>query len=136
MHQTTLSIDTPARGLHDITDRVRAIVRGVGVTTGLCHLFVLHTSASLVVQENASPDVRRDLDDWMGRVAPDGDPRYRHDEEGPDDMSAHIRSAITATSLTLPVTAGDLALGTWQAIYLYEHRTRPMRRRIVVTIAG
>jgi secondary thiamine-phosphate synthase enzyme len=115
---------------------VAEVVGRSGVRTGLCHLFLQHTSASLVIQENADPDVLRDLEDWLGRLAPDGDPRYRHADEGPDDMSAHLRSTVTASSLTVPVVDGRLGLGTWQAIYLAEHRTAPHRRRLVVTVQG
>ncbi|MFZ5475261.1 MAG: secondary thiamine-phosphate synthase enzyme YjbQ [Myxococcota bacterium] len=97
-------------------------------------MFVQHTSASLLVQENADADVRADLEDWLARLAPDGDPRYRHDAEGPDDMASHLRSAVTQTSLTVPVAGGRLALGRWQAIYLYEHRTAPHARHLVVTV--
>jgi secondary thiamine-phosphate synthase enzyme len=132
--QAFLQVDTPGRGLHDITSRVAAAVRRSGVQTGLCHLFLQHTSASLVVQENADEDVRRDLLDWLERLAPDGDRRYRHTAEGPDDMSAHLRAAVTATSLAVPVADGALALGRWQAVYLCEHRTSPHRRTVVVTV--
>ncbi len=134
MYRTVLSIDTPGRGLHDITDEVGRAVAASRVATGICHLFIQHTSASLVVQEGADPDVRRDLDDWFARHVPDGDPHYRHDAEGPDDMPSHIRAALTAVSLTLPVDDGRLALGTWQALYLWEHRRAPHRRRVVVTV--
>jgi secondary thiamine-phosphate synthase enzyme len=136
LHQHTVVVQTPGRGLHDATALVAEVVRTSGVTTGLCHLFLQHTSASLVIQENADPDVLHDLQDWFARQAPDADPRYRHTDEGPDDMSGHIRSAITATSITVPVQRGQLALGTWQAIYLFEHRTAPHSRRIVVTVQG
>lgn len=133
MYRTTVTVDTPGRGLHDVTARVAGALAASDVRDGLCHLFLQHTSASLVVQENADPDVLRDLEEWMARAAPDGDPRYRHDAEGPDDMPAHIRAALTATSLTLPIAGGRLALGTWQAVYLYEHRHGPHRRRLVLT---
>lgn len=135
-YQQTLTIETPGRGLFDATGRVADVVNDAGFTVGLCHLFLQHTSASLVIQENADPDVLHDLVDWFDRHAPDGDPRYRHVDEGPDDMSAHLKSAITATSLTIPVEDRRLALGTWQAIYLFEHRVRPHSRRIVVTVHG
>lgn len=135
-HQRTLTIETPGRGLSDTTGRVADVVRDSGFSVGLCHLFVQHTSASLVIQENADPDVLSDLVAWLGRTAPDGDPRYKHVDEGPDDMSAHLKSAITATSLTVPIEDRRLALGTWQAIYLIEHRVRPHTRRIVVTVQG
>lgn len=136
MHQTTLTFRPPGRGLHDITREVAAAARASGVRTGLCHLFLQHTSASLLVQENADADVRSDLVDWFSRIAPDGDPVYRHTAEGPDDMSAHLRSAVTQTALTLPIRDGLLALGTWQAVYLFEHRTRPHTRHVVVTVWG
>lgn len=134
--QATVVVDTPGRDLYDVTARIAEVVGKSGVQTGLCHLFLQHTSASLLVQENADPDVLRDLLDWFARAAPDGDPRYRHVDEGPDDMSGHIRSALTQTSITLPIDGGRLALGTWQAVYLFEHRTRPHVRRIVVTVQG
>ena len=124
-HQETLTIDTPGRGLYDATGRIADVVKASGITMGLCHLFLQHTSASLVIQENADPDVLQDLVDWLERLAPDGDPRYRHVDEGPDDMSAHLKSTVTHTSLTVPIEDRRLALGTWQAIYLIEHRLRP-----------
>jgi secondary thiamine-phosphate synthase enzyme len=132
--QTSIEIDTPGRGLLDITRSVGEVVGRAGVSSGLCHLFLQHTSASLLVQENADEDVRRDLLDWLLRLAPDGDARYRHTAEGPDDMSAHLRATVTATSLAVPVVDGRLALGTWQAIYLCEHRTSPHCRTVIVTV--
>ena len=111
-----------------------AAVERWGVGEGLCLVFLLHTSASLIVCENADPDVRRDLEAWLARAVPDGDPLYRHVAEGPDDMSAHVRAALTQTSITLPVAGGKLELGTWQGLYLYEHRFAPQRRRISVTL--
>ena len=107
-----------------------------GVQAGLCHVFCMHTSASLVVTENADPDVRRDLETIIGRLAPDGDPAYRHDLEGPDDMAAHVRAMLTSNSLSIPVSGGQLMLGTWQGIYLYEHRTAPHARSAIVTVTG
>ncbi len=107
-----------------------------GVGTGLCHVFVRHTSASLLIQENADPSVRRDLDAFFARLVPDGDPLFTHTAEGPDDMSAHVRSSLTAVSLTVPVVEGRLGLGTWQGIYLWEHRAHPHQRRLVVTVTG
>ncbi|MEZ4241782.1 MAG: secondary thiamine-phosphate synthase enzyme YjbQ [Myxococcota bacterium] len=136
MHQHTVTVATSGRSLVDVTGRVADVVDQAQVRVGLCHLFLQHTSASLVIQENADPDVLRDLEDWLCRLAPDGDPRYRHTDEGPDDMSAHLRSSVTATSLTVPVVDGRLGLGTWQAIYLVEHRTAPHQRRVVVTVQG
>ena len=132
--QASIDVDTPGRGLHDITQRIAAVVQRSGVRSGFCHLFLKHTSASLLVQENADEDVRSDLLAWLARLAPDGDPRYRHTAEGPDDMSAHLRAAVTATSLGIPVVDGALALGRWQAVYLCEHRTSPHRRTVVVTV--
>lgn len=134
--QHTVTLPAYRRGLHDITVQVDEAVSASEVATGLCHVFLQHTSASLLIQENADPDVLRDLGDWFARVVPDGDPRYRHTAEGPDDMSAHIRSALTQTSLTLPIARGRLALGTWQGLYLFEHRTSPHRRRLAITTMG
>jgi secondary thiamine-phosphate synthase enzyme len=134
--QETLSIDTPGRGLVDITARVADCVRRAEVASGLCVVFCSHTSASLVVTENADPTARADLLAWLERLAPDGDPRYAHDAEGPDDSPAHLRAAVTRTSETIPVVAGALALGTWQGLYLAEHRARPHRRRVVVDVSG
>ena len=136
MLRTTLIVETPGRALIDITDQVAADVRSSGVTTGLCHLFILHTSASLLITENADPDVLSDLETVFADLAPDGDPRYRHTAEGPDDMSAHIRSALTQTELTIPIEDGRLKLGTWQGLYLWEHRARAHTRRVVVTVSS
>lgn len=123
-------------GLFGFTDEVEAIVARAGVDEGLCTVFVQHTSASLLIQENADPSARRDLEAWLARLVPEGDPLYTHTLEGPDDMPAHVRSAITATSLSIPVEAGRLALGPWQGIYLWEHRRRPGPRTVVVHVAG
>jgi secondary thiamine-phosphate synthase enzyme len=136
MFQRTIEVPTGRRGLFDVTRQIAELVKESGVRVGLCHVFIQHTSASLVIQENASPDVLHDLDDWYSRAAPDGDPRFRHTEEGPDDMSAHVRASLTDTTVTIPVTEGKLAFGTWQALYIFEHRTAPTRRRLVVTIQG
>lgn len=133
-HQTILEFATPGRGTRDITDAVAQVVAESGIACGLVQVFVQHTSCSLTITENASPDVRRDLENIIERLAPDGDPAYRHDEEGPDDMSAHARSVLTDTGLTVPVGGGRLLLGTWQGIYLWEHRTAPHRRKVVVTV--
>ncbi len=119
-----------------MTDRVREVVTGAAVTTGLVSVFVRHTSASLVIQENADPAVLRDLDRWMTKLAPEDSAAYEHDDEGPDDMPAHLRSAITRSSETLPVAGGEVLLGTWQALYLWEHRRRPRERELVVTVLG
>ena len=134
MNQYKLTVQTRGRGLTDITARVEALVDVRDQDCGLAHIFVHHTSASLIIQENADPDVRRDLDAFFARLVPDGDPIFTHIEEGPDDMSAHIRSVLTATHLTVPITEGRLALGTWQGIYLWEHRTQPHARQITVTV--
>lgn len=135
-YQTTLEFLTSGRGTRDITDAIAEAVVAAGVQCGLAHVFVQHTSCSLMITENADPDVRRDLETVMARLAPDGDPAYRHDLEGPDDMSAHARSVLTATGLTLPVGAGRLLLGTWQGVFLWEHRAAGQRRRVVLTVLG
>ena len=134
MHQTRIHVQTPGRGLIDITEQIREATQGEGHGDGLCHVFVHHTSASLIIQENADPDVRRDLNAFFARLVPDGDPIYRHTDEGPDDMSAHVRSVLTATSLTVPIHRGRLDLGTWQGIYLWEHRSAPHTRRLTLTV--
>lgn len=135
MRRTTLTLPAATRGLHPITRPVGDWVASQPVETGLLHLFLLHTSASLLIQENADPDVLHDLETWFSRHVPDGDPAYRHDAEGPDDMPAHIRAALTQPSLTIPVSRGRLLLGTWQGIYLFEHRHAPHARRLVLTLA-
>lgn len=134
MPQKLLSFATGGRGTTDITGDVAAVVADAGVATGLCHVFCRHTSASLMICENADPDVRADLERWLADTVPDGDPRYVHQSEGPDDMPAHIRSILTGMSLMLPVTDGRLNLGTWQGVYLYEHRAGRHDRQIVVTV--
>ncbi len=131
---TTLEISTPGRGFQDISGDVQGWLRQCSVQDGICHLFLRHTSASLLITENADPDVRRDLETFMSRLVPDGDPAYLHSMEGPDDMPAHIRSVLTCSELTVPIRAGKLGLGTWQGIYLWEHRTRPHRRQVNITI--
>jgi secondary thiamine-phosphate synthase enzyme len=133
---TILAIAAKGRGLVDITRAVESWLAGAGIETGLLTLFCRHTSASLLIQENADPDVRADLEAWFARAAPDGDPRYTHTTEGPDDMPSHIRAALTQTSLSIPVVGGRLALGTWQAIYLFEHRLAPHRREIAAHVMG
>jgi secondary thiamine-phosphate synthase enzyme len=135
-YQTILEFSTTGRGTREITAAVTDAVKASGLRTGLAHVFVQHTSCSLTITENADPDVRRDLETVMARLAPDGDPAYRHDAEGPDDMAAHVRTMLSATSLTVPVGEGRLLLGTWQGIYLWEHRSSPHRRRVVVTVMG
>jgi secondary thiamine-phosphate synthase enzyme len=136
MHKQTLTIETRGRGTVEITRQVQQVAERSGVTRGLCHVFVHHTSASLIVCENADPTVRRDLEHFAARLVPDGDPSFIHDAEGPDDMAAHIRSILTLTSLTIPVESRRCDLGTWQGIFLWEHRTDPHRRRITVTVVG
>jgi secondary thiamine-phosphate synthase enzyme len=128
-------VQTPGQGLHEITAEVNAAVRSAGIDEGLCTVFVRHTSASLLIQENADPTAKRDLERWLARLVPEGDPFYRHDAEGPDDMPAHIKAALTATSIAVPMSAGRLLLGDWQGIYLWEHRRRGSRREVVVHVA-
>jgi secondary thiamine-phosphate synthase enzyme len=133
MYQTCLRIDSPGRGTCEITAAVQAEVKRAGLEVGLCNLFIQHTSASLIVCENADPAVRQDLERFFGRLVPDGDPLFRHDAEGPDDMPAHVRSILTQTSLSVPIRSGRLALGTWQGIYLWEHRYQNSVRNIILT---
>lgn len=135
-YQSILELSTGGRGTREITREVAAVVAAAGVGCGLAHVFVQHTSCSLLLTENADPDVRRDLETIVARLAPDGDPAYRHDAEGPDDMAAHGRAMLTGAGLTIPVGAARMLLGTWQGIYLWEHRTAPQRRRVVVTVLG
>ena len=131
-----LEVKTPGRGTIELTGDVIDLVLQSGISVGLCHLFVHHTSASLLISENADSSVRRDLERFMSRMAPDGHVDYEHDAEGPDDMPAHIRSVLTGSELTVPVSGGRPALGTWQGVYLWEHRRRPHRRTITVTVMG
>lgn len=132
----TLTIATAGRGTIDVTSKVQRVVDRSGVRSGLCNVFVHHTSASLIVCENADPEVRADLERFMARLIPDGDPLLRHVDEGPDDMPAHVRSVLTQTTLTFPVVDARIPLGTWQGIYLWEHRHAPHGRRITVTVQG
>ena len=132
--QRTLAFTSAARQALDITAAVAEVVRASGVTCGVVNVFVLHTSASLMITENADPDVRRDLETVFARLAPDGDPQYRHALEGEDDMAAHVRSVLSGVSLDVPVTDGRLRLGTWQGIFLWEHRSQGQRRQVVVTV--
>lgn len=136
MYQQSLEISTRGRGTYNITQDLQELISRSGIETGLCHLFVQHTSASLVICENADPDVRADLEGWMKTRVPDGDPTYAHSLEGPDDMPAHIRSILTNMDLTVPISNGRAALGTWQGVFLYEHRYQAHRRRVVVTVNG
>ena len=134
--QKSFEIATRGRGSYLITQEIQGAVAEAGIRTGIAQVFVHHTSASLMLCENADPEVRADLERFMARLAPDGDPLFRHDDEGPDDMPAHARAALTATSLSIPLAEGRLALGTWQGIYLYEHRTAPRTRRVAAHLIG
>lgn len=134
--QELIEVRTAGRGTRDITQAVAGVVTRSGIRTGTCQVFVQHTSASLMLCENADPDVRRDLEAFMVRLVPDGDPLFQHTSEGPDDMPAHVRSVLTHTALAVPVQAGRCALGTWQGIYLWEHRTGGGARRVMVTVQG
>jgi secondary thiamine-phosphate synthase enzyme len=135
-HSESLPVETRGRGFSELTSEVQDAVSRSGVQDGTCNLFLRHTSASLLITENADPDVRRDLENYISRLVPDGDPSYYHTMEGPDDMPAHIRSVLTASELTVPVRRGRLALGTWQGVYLWEHRSRPHRRLLEITVLG
>jgi secondary thiamine-phosphate synthase enzyme len=134
--QKTLNFRTRGRGTTEITQEVDHVVRAAGIGIGVCNIFLQHTSASLILCENAAPAVRADLETILARLAPDGDPAYRHDDEGADDMAAHARAVLTTNSLQIPVADGRLALGTWQGIYLWEHRHAPHARSVVVTVLG
>ena len=134
--QQQLNIETRGRNTYDITRQVEEVIAASGIRTGLCQLFIRHTSASLILCENADPTVRSDLEGFMSRLVPDGDRHFDHTLEGPDDMAAHIRAILTQMDLGFPVTGGRPALGTWQGIYLWEHRTRPHRRVVTVTVYG
>lgn len=136
LHQLEFSVATTGRGTYDLTGQVDRAIRESGVTSGLCHIFLCHTSASLMLSENADPSVMRDLEAFMSRLVPDGDPLFTHTAEGPDDMSAHVRSVLTHNDLHVPVRNGSCKLGTWQGIYLWEHRQAPHRRTITLTISG
>lgn len=137
MHlQEIISINTGGQGLYEITSEVTEFVRGCGAARGLLTLFVQHTSASIIIQENADPDVQTDLTEFFARIAPQGMDWLRHTCEGPDDMPAHIKSALTATSVSIPIMNARLALGTWQGIYLFEHRSAPHQRRVILHLGG
>lgn len=131
-----LHITATGQGLHEFTEEVRQVVREAAADEGLCTLFLRHTSASLVIQENADPSARRDLEAWLCRLVPEDDPLYTHTIEGPDDMPAHIKAALTATSLSIPIVDGELALGTWQGIFLWEHRHRAGQREVIAHVAS
>jgi len=134
MHRELFTINSAGRGFHEVTDQVSGVVERSKIRVGLCHVFLQHTSAGLLITENADPDVLRDLETWMSEAVRDGDPRFQHRAEGPDDMSAHIRTLLTETALTTPVQEGRLALGTWQGIFVWEHRTHPHSRRLMVSV--
>jgi secondary thiamine-phosphate synthase enzyme len=136
LHTDTIEVSTRGRGTYDITDQLQRIAARSGIARGLCTVFVHHTSASLIISENADPAVRRDLDAFMARLVPDGDALFVHTDEGPDDMPSHVRSALTQTSLGIPIARGRCDLGTWQGVYLWEHRHAPHQRRVTVTLVG
>ena len=136
IEQKTLEFRTRGRGTTDITADVQRAVAATGIKKGVCTVFLQHTSASLILCENADPDVRRDLETLLARLAPDADPAYVHDTEGPDDMAAHARSVLTSNSITIPVSEGKLMLGAWQGLYLYEHRHAGHARSVVVSVMG
>jgi secondary thiamine-phosphate synthase enzyme len=136
MAQHELTVRTRGRGTYDISAEVQDLVRGSGISSGLCHVFIRHTSASLMLCENADPAVLRDLETFMSRTVPDGDPMFTHTAEGPDDMPAHVRSVLTQSDLNLPISNARCALGTWQGIFLWEHRVAPHTRRVIVTLQG
>ncbi len=131
-----LTFDSQGRGLQEITQAVAQAVLEAGVAEGLCTVFVQHTSASLTIQENADPSARHDLERWLNRLVPENDPLYTHTSEGPDDMPSHIKAALTATSLAIPILDGRLGLGTWQGIYLWEHRRHRSRRNVLVHVGA
>jgi len=136
IQQQTITIQSHGRATIEITREVESIVRAAALDQGLCHVFVHHTSASLIITENADPDVRRDLETWIAGQVRDGDAAFVHDQEGPDDMPAHIRSVLTQTGISIPIQSGALALGTWQGLFLWEHRLQPQPRKITVTLLG
>jgi secondary thiamine-phosphate synthase enzyme len=135
-HTRSFTLGTQGRGTYEITENVERIVRDSGVSQGLCTIFLHHTSASLILCENADPSVRHDLERFFARLVPDGAPEFQHTAEGPDDMPAHVRAILTQNSLTVPVAGGACDLGTWQGIYVWEHRTAPHRRRITVSLVS
>lgn len=131
-----LEVSTQGKGLVEITARVAGAVRDAGLDEGLCTVMIRHTSASLTIQENADPSARHDLEGWLDRLVAENDPHFTHTQEGPDDMPSHIKAALTSTTLSIPIVDGELALGTWQGIYLWEHRRRGSTRRCVVHVGG
>jgi len=134
--QYELQVSTKGRGTYSITRQVQDFVGQSGITTGICHLFIHHTSASLMLCENADPSVMQDLESFMHRLVPDGDPMFTHTAEGPDDMPAHVRSVLTQSDLNLPISGSECSLGTWQGVYVWEHRAAPHRRSITITLHG
>ena len=136
IRQQQIEIETGGRGIYRLDTEIDEVVRPSGIRTGICHLFIRHTSASLMLSENADPDVLRDLETFMASKVPDGDPMFRHTAEGPDDMPAHVRSVLTQSDLNIPISDSKCALGTWQGIFLWEHRHAPHRRRVLVTVQG
>ena len=136
IEQASFTIKTQGRGTYDITQRVREVVRNAKLETGLCHVFTHHTSASLILCENADPTVRRDLEAFMANLAPDGDALFEHVDEGPDDMPAHVRTVITQCGLSIPISNAQCALGTWQGVYLWEHRAHGHHRKVTITVIG
>ena len=131
-----LRVETEGRGTYDLSADIQQLVAKSGIDIGMCHIFMCHTSASLMLCENADPDVMRDLETFMSQLAPDGDPMFTHTAEGPDDMPAHVRSILTQSDLNIPVSGGRCALGTWQGVYLWEHRRAPHTRRHIITVQG
>ena len=136
LYQQTFKVSTSGRGMINITDQVADVVLQAGIVTGLCHLFLHHTSASLIICENADPDVQRDMETFMHELVQDGDPRFKHVAEGADDMASHVRTILTQSSLTIPIAKMHLSLGTWQGVFLWEHRVNPHERKVTVTIQG
>ena len=136
IEQHTITLQTQGRSIIDITREIEQLLRVSSIEQGLCHVFLHHTSASLIITENADSNVRRDLENYIARLVLDGDPAYLHDQEGPDDMAAHIRSVLTQSEITIPIRAGRLALGTWQGLFLWEHRYHAHRRNLTVTLTG
>jgi secondary thiamine-phosphate synthase enzyme len=134
--QRTITVNTRGRGSYEVTSKIKEVVAEAGIQTGLCNIFIQHTSASVILCENADPSVRTDLETFMAGLVPDGSPAFKHDMEGDDDMPAHIRTILTDSSITIPVVGGYCALGTWQGIYLWEHRTHSHSRKIIVSVYG
>lgn len=135
-YQHSMTINTLGRGTYNISREIENAITESKIQTGLCNIFICHTSASLIISENADPDVRHDLENFMEKIAPDGDPAYAHQDEGPDDMPAHIRTVLTQTAISIPVINGVSGLGTWQGVYCWEHRTHPHHRKIIITVHG